>query len=45
MAPVDDMRQLANASGGLFFCVSDEDGVQGLLEAFKEALKLAKPQV
>ncbi|KDR10642.1 Calcium-activated chloride channel regulator 1 [Zootermopsis nevadensis] len=45
MAPVDDMRQLAKASGGLFVCVSDEDGVQGLLEAFKEALKLAKPQV
>lgn len=45
MAPLDDLKQLANASGGLFFYVSDHDGVQGLLVALKEALELAKSQV
>jgi hypothetical protein len=45
MAPLHDLKQLANASGGLFFYVSDQDAVQGLLGALKEALKLVKSQV
>lgn len=41
-APLDDLQQLASATGGLFFYVSDHDGVQGLFGALQEALKLAK---
>jgi hypothetical protein len=45
MAPLEDLKQLVNASGGLYFYVSDHSGVQGLLGALGEALKLAKSQV
>jgi len=44
-APLDDLKQLARATRGLFFYVSDHDGVQGLLGALKEALELAQSQV
>jgi hypothetical protein len=45
MAPLGDLKHLAKASGGLYFYVSDHSGVQGLLGALKEALKLAESQV
>jgi hypothetical protein len=44
-APLDDLKQLAIATGGRFFHVSDHDGVHGLLDALKEALELAQLQV
>lgn len=44
-APLDDLKQLVNATGGLFFYVSDQDGVNGLLDALKAALELAQLQV
>jgi hypothetical protein len=44
-APLDDLKQLANATGGQFFYVSDQDGVHGLLDALKAALELAQLQV
>jgi hypothetical protein len=44
-SPLDDLKQLAIATGGQFFYVSDHDGVHGLLDALKEALELAQLQV
>ena len=44
-APLDDLKQLAIATGGQFFNVSDQDGVHGLLDALKAALELAQLQV
>lgn len=41
-APLDDLKQMASATGGLFFHVSDHDGVQGLFGALQEALQLAQ---
>jgi len=44
-APLDDLKQLAIATGGQFFYVSDKDSVHGLLDALKAALELAQLQV
>jgi hypothetical protein len=44
-APLDDLKQLAIATGGQFFYVSDQDGVHGLLDALKAAVELAQLQV
>jgi len=44
-APLDDLKQLAIATGGQFFYVSDQDGVHGLLDALKAVLELAQLQV
>lgn len=44
-APLDDLKQLAIATRGQFFYVSDQDGVHGLLDALKAALELAQLQV
>jgi hypothetical protein len=44
-APLDDLKQLANATAGQFVYVSDKDGVRGLLDALNVALKLAQLQV
>lgn len=44
-APLDDLKQLAIATGGQFFYVSDQDGVHSLLDALKAALELAQLQV
>jgi hypothetical protein len=41
-APLDDLKQLANATGGMFFYVPDHNGVQGLFGALQEALQLAQ---
>jgi hypothetical protein len=45
MAPLGDLKQLANASGGRFFSVSDQDSVKDLLGALKDAVNLAMSQV
>jgi len=44
-APLDDLKQLAIATGGQFFYVSDQDGIHGLFDALKAALELAQLQV
>jgi hypothetical protein len=44
-APLDDLKQLAFATGGQFVYVSDQDGDHGLLDALKAALELAQLQV
>ncbi|XP_069668664.1 uncharacterized protein [Periplaneta americana] len=41
-APLNDLEKLAKATGGLFFSVSDEDGVEGLLTALNATLELTQ---